>query len=45
LIAKQEKYLALIKDTDRAKFLPYEALVTKQYWICYGLALGGAVDR
>jgi hypothetical protein len=44
LIARQEKYLALIRSADPAKLLPYEALVMKQYWVYYGLALREAVE-
>jgi len=44
LIARQEAYLTLITRADRPKLLPYEALVMKQYWICYGLALRGALE-
>lgn len=44
LTAKQERYLALMSGANPAKLLPYEALVMKQYWICYGLALREAVE-
>ncbi|HEV2137680.1 MAG TPA: hypothetical protein VGR53_02445 [Nitrososphaerales archaeon] len=39
IVAEQEGYLALIRETRQARLLPYEALVMKRYWQCYGLAL------
>ena len=45
MVAEQEKYLARIIETNMAKLLPYEALVMKQYWDCYGLALKRAQQR
>lgn len=44
LLARQEKYLALIKDAPPSKLLPYEAQIMKQYWFCYALALRGVPD-
>jgi CRISPR/Cas system-associated endonuclease Cas1 len=44
LMVRQERYLALIKDADHSKLLPYEAQVMKQYWLCYGLALRGVPE-
>lgn len=42
LLALQEQYLALIHNVNQTRLLPYEALIVKQYWACYGLALIGA---
>jgi hypothetical protein len=39
---EQGKYLTLIMGASPTKLLPYEALVMRQYWLCYGLALKGA---
>lgn len=44
LVSRQEKYLRLIESADRGKLLPYEALVLKQYWACYMLALREALE-
>ncbi|HEV2225336.1 MAG TPA: hypothetical protein VGR56_00865, partial [Nitrososphaerales archaeon] len=44
LMAQQEKYFALLDSVSQAKLLPYEALVMKQYWLCYGLALRGVLQ-
>ncbi|MDV3292954.1 MAG: hypothetical protein LYZ70_01630 [Nitrososphaerales archaeon] len=38
-IALQEKYLALIPSAGPSRLLTYEALVMREYWRCYGLAL------
>jgi CRISPR/Cas system-associated endonuclease Cas1 len=38
--ALQEKYLSLIKDAaPSGSLLTYEALIMKQYWFCYNLAV------
>jgi CRISPR/Cas system-associated endonuclease Cas1 len=44
LLARQERYLALIEEADRSKLLPYEAQIIKQYWLCYGMALRHAPE-
>lgn len=40
-IAIQEKYLAQIAAANPTKLLAYEALVMREYWRCYALALRG----
>lgn len=37
----QEKYLGLIDTASPSQLLMFEALIMKQYWRCYGLALKG----
>lgn len=44
LIAKQDRYLALIARANRSHLLPYEALVMKEYWECFRLALKPALQ-
>ncbi len=44
LIAKQERYLTLIAKADQSHLLSYEALVMKQYWECFRLALKPALQ-
>ena len=41
IIARQERYLALIRDAAPSQLLPYEAQTMKQYWLCYRLTLRG----
>ncbi|MDV3278260.1 MAG: CRISPR-associated endonuclease Cas1 [Nitrososphaerales archaeon] len=38
-VALQEKYLTIIKDAAPTSLLTYEALIMKQYWRCYDLAV------
>lgn len=42
IVAAQERYLTSIGTANPAELLPYEALIMKQYWLCYGLALRNA---
>jgi CRISPR/Cas system-associated endonuclease Cas1 len=44
VLAKQAKYLALVESAPEERLLPYEALVMKQYWTCYGQALREALE-
>jgi len=41
IVALQVRYVASINSTDPTKLLAYEALIMKQYWRCFGLALKG----
>jgi len=38
-VAVQEKYLSLIDTASYTKLLVYEALIMREYWRCFGLAL------
>ena len=35
----QEKYIALIEGASQTNLLTYEALIMKEYWICYRVAV------
>ncbi len=38
-VAIQEKYIGLIEGASQSQLLTYEALIMKEYWRCYGVAL------